>query len=621
VGLACAAALRPAAQTATTSPVHLSLRSAAGRTSFISGEPIRLEMVLTTDQPGYVVDIEGPDDATDDLTLSPTDGTMRLGAITYRDVVRTKDLSATPVVIPITLNYWVRFDRTGDYTINVATKRVTFRDMNAGFRSRPPVPAVSDKLTLHIEVLDELSEQRLVGSALSHLDAASTDATEQMRAAEELAFLPGDAAALAKYRVYSELGQQRMMISNARYAIERGFAMSRRPALILEQFERELTDLSRPISSQAVDEAAKLRMLVEHPETAAQPLSPFPSSNSADPRAGIKRRYVDEAIASLPARTGRNRIDSAVELLRVTGFPPPPVVLDIVLDGFDQLPITTRYDLTISVLHDVRDPRLTAALSHAVSEATPEYKNALIDALAARDPAAAIAPLIAELRNPGSMLLSTTIENMPKGSLTAAGSGILSALETLALSPQKNQFRMSQKAAALEMLADGSVLTDVRTFYEANKRVLGNETRARLLAYLARWDEKNGASLLREAVNADGRLIDQLSRSKNVPGLAQLSRERLFDEDTDIAVISAAALRSVGVASDRSLIEQRLARWRDAFRARAAAETREDGFAEVALFMAATDGHEWRLAGADWDRLHSACVTEHCRALTRPRRP
>jgi hypothetical protein len=273
----------------------------------------------------------------------------------------------------------------------------------------------------------------------------------------------------------------------------------------------------------------------------------------------------------------------------------------------------------ISVLHEVRDRRLTAALSRAVREAAEYEKAVLIDALAERDPAAATAPVMAELRDPKSTLLSSVIERFPKGSFVAAAPGIVSAMQTLAASPERNQFRLSQKAAALELVADGSVLADVRAFYDANRTRLGNETRARLLAYLARWDDKNGVTLLREAVSADGRLLDQLSRFKNVPGLAQLCRERLFDAETDIAVISASALRTIGVASDRLAIEQRLTRWRDAFRARTAAETQDDGFAEVALFMAATDGHEWRLTGADWDRLQSGCVTGRCRALSKPR--
>jgi hypothetical protein len=237
--------------------------------------------------------------------------------------------------------------------------------------------------------------------------------------------------------------------------------------------------------------------------------------------------------------------------------------------------------------------------------------------LAVRDPLAAVPAVISALGNPSVTLLRGTLDRLPAGSLAAAGPGVISAMRTLATSAQKNQFRIEQKAQALELVADGSVLADVLAFYDANQASLTSPARAHLLAYVTRWDAKNGPPLLRKAVMADGRLVYQLSRSKPVPGLDQLCRERLFDADIDVAVASASALQTVGLASDRSLIEQRLTQWRQAVRARGADEGPADGYIEVALFMAATDGHAWRLTGPDWERLQAGCLTERCRAMKR----
>jgi hypothetical protein len=617
-GLVCMTGLRPAAQAGTDSAVHVALRVAGGRVSFTSGEPIRLQLVVTADRPGYVIDTDGPDNATDDVSVTPANGTRIVASPRWSDVSAIGPLSATPVVVPLTLNYWVRFDRSGDYTVRVTTRRVFEKDPHdwTPARSRPPLTLTSGDVIFHVDVLDETREQYLVGPALAHIDAsASADFAEQVRAAEELAFLPGDAAALAKYHAFRDLDAR--VLANTRSVIERGFVVSRRPLLILEQFERELSDVNRALPADAISEATRLRAIVEHPELIAR-LSPPVPNDLTEPWLSIKRRYLDDALASLPARSGRNRMETAMALLRVS-MPPPATALDIVLDGFGQLPIADRYDLIISVLHDVRDPRLTTGLSRSVAEAGPEYIGPLIEALVARDPAAAIAPVMAALRDPGVILLKSSFENFPANQLVAAGPGIVLALETLAASPKaSNSFRIEQKAEALELVADGSVVPDVQAFYDANQARLSRPARAHLLAYLARWDSKNGAAFLRKAVMADGRLIDQLSRSRDLPGFDQLCRERLFDADTDIAVTSAVALRAVGVSSDRSLIEQRLAQWREMFRSRAAAaETATDGYTEEALFTAATEGREWRLTGADWDRVHAGCVTDRCRALKR----
>ena len=207
-------AIAPAQAQRTTneSPVHATLRLMGERTSFKMGEPIRLELVLTADQPGFVVDTMGGDDPSDVLIIKPEDGVHRVPRRTGRDYMSAVKLSTEPTVIELAANYWLRFDRVGAYTVSIQTRRVSPVGPDGSFSNGQPLQLTTNTVTFSIEPTNIDDEQELIASALRNLKSAVAMGlgdlafNAQIRAAEQLAFLPGDAAALEKYRQYPGIG-------------------------------------------------------------------------------------------------------------------------------------------------------------------------------------------------------------------------------------------------------------------------------------------------------------------------------------------------------------------------------------------------------------------------------
>ncbi len=577
-------------------------------------------MLVTADRPGYVIDIEGPDKATDELTVEPQNGTYSVRSRQWGDVSAIESLSSTPVVLPLTVNYWVRFEQSGDYVVRVATRRVRIKDPD-GWAPAPnlePLRLVSNEVAFHVEVLDEAHEGYLVAPAMAAVDASmSADLTEQIRAAEQLAFLPGDAAALAKFRAYRTLGSTHIS-SNARNLIRRGFAISRRPSLILDELERELIDTNRAVSAETIGDATSLRMLIEHPETRDQGSGPFPPGFGSGPWTAIRDRYVNEAMRSLSARTSRNRLESATELLHVAGRPTPPDVLDIVIGGFDQLPIDQRHDLLIGTWQEIADPRLVPSLIRGLREASPTDRDAFAAALIRIDPAAAAGPIVSALADPATVIYASTLERAPKGLLAGAGASLVAAIRAMASDPSRwRSFQLESKTSALSLVGDGSLRAEVRALFDAPDIQLTSKARIDLAGYLARWDGVEGFSTARRLAIADstGRALAGIVHAAGADSLRPLMREQLFAPAADAAATAASLLAQYGEPGDEVLIGQRLSAWQTARRADPAPITAQDGYTERDFASAIRHGRAWTLSDADAARLAAACLSDACRAV------
>src|SRR6185436_3001259 len=138
-------------------------------------------------------------------------------------------------------------------TVSLATRRV-YRRGPDGHALGLPLAIGTNPVTFRIDATSSDDEQQLIASATQHLhrsvDMGTSDAalTEQIAAAEELAFLPGDAAALEKYQWYKRLRTNSRIASNALGLLRRGFMVSRNPAVILAEVESELNDFTVGVS-------------------------------------------------------------------------------------------------------------------------------------------------------------------------------------------------------------------------------------------------------------------------------------------------------------------------------------------------------------------------------------
>src|SRR5258708_34895578 len=130
--LACAAA---AFSQDASGDVHVKLSLADNKTSYRSGDPVRLILEFTADREGYDVDTvtDKTVSPSDTLFISPDAGVSHWldeylgGGRSFRDYFSLKKLSPAPTRVEIILNSVVRFERTGKYSVWVKTRRVTQR--------------------------------------------------------------------------------------------------------------------------------------------------------------------------------------------------------------------------------------------------------------------------------------------------------------------------------------------------------------------------------------------------------------------------------------------------------------------------------------------------------------
>lgn len=481
-------AVRDAQPVADRPPVHATLRLAEGRSSFKSGEPIRLQLVLTADRPGFVADTLGADDPSDVLSISPEDGVRRFPRRGGRDYFSSQRLSRTPTVIDLAANYWARFDGAGTYTVAIQTRRVSPVGADGWRVSGQSLPLKTNAVTFRIEPTSVEDEQALIGRAVRNLQSSLTQGlSEQIRAAEELAFLPGDAAAIEKYRWFRELGANTKIPGNARGLLIRGFLMSRNPAVILTQVETDLLDLSRAVTADTILNAVSLAVAINHPN-APESASPWlPRSNSSDPYSLERARYVKLVHDSLESRTGLVKLRSAGAILDVLARNTPADVVRLIVDGFEQFPVETRTWFASGRWDVIRDKQLGPALRRTLDEVDPWSRTLIFPALIDLAPDLALEPLVQDILDPTRIISTEIVAKMPRGSLSHVAPQLLVTIEKMLNASDRELFRAEWKIEVLAVVADGAVHRDVRVLFDTYAAKLGSNARNSLLRYLAQW--------------------------------------------------------------------------------------------------------------------------------------
>jgi len=568
------------------SPVHATLRVAGGRTTFKSGEPIRLELVLTADAPGFVVDTSGLDEASDTLTISPEAGVVRFPRYGWRDVLTPQPLSSTPTVLPLTLNYWVRFDRADDYTIAIKTRRVQAVGKNGWSGDGPPVLVQSPPVTVHVDLIADAEEQELLRGAVSQLQSAIGHGFDaEIRAAEALAFLPGDAAAIEKFRQYRALAGTNAV--NARSLLHRGFLMSRHPSIILQELDAELTDPTRPISSSQIYDAVNLRVSMEFPGEVHGGLF-APEPDGTDPTSRTKTRYLDEIHDSLALRSGDVLLKTAAALVDVAGRDVWPDVKELVVTRFDDYPAETRAWLVTSEWGALRDTRLAPSLIRLLSERDAYSRRELLAPLAEIAPDAARDAIRAELKDPRSLLGPEDVANFPPATFGGEAAAVLSDVRRRAGTHDR---LTSRKAQLLAAIAGPESLDEVLALYQQCHGAFDAHARGSLLAYLTRTDPKGTAALVSLSLRAEPSvsLLYYVTQNAYSPAIDTVVKERLWGDDFGVAANAAGILLSRGTEGDRELVEARLVRWQSAHRGAAPPE-QQDADAEAHMTQVLVGG-------------------------------
>src|SRR5262249_6223294 len=167
----------------------------------------------------------------DELTVTPEAGVYHWRREVfgggYRDYFSMAKLSSAPVKIQFELNDAIRFDKPGQYSVRLTTRRV--RPSSNARDYVPPISLTTNLVTFELQAMSDEDEAKEV-KRLSDLIDAARDWQTQSKLARELAFLTGDAAAREKVRRY--VGAQGVIPGNYAAEIYYGLFIARNRALV-----------------------------------------------------------------------------------------------------------------------------------------------------------------------------------------------------------------------------------------------------------------------------------------------------------------------------------------------------------------------------------------------------
>lgn len=633
-GVAPAATASPTQELARHVQVSLSIRD--GKTVFRSGEPIRLIASFTADRPGYQVDttIDKSARPEDQIQISPEDGVFR-----WRELYSTPDaygrdygtslrLSERPVGMTMPLNYWLRFDAPGEYTVRVRTRRASA----AGERDMLPPLLTTNEVTFKVVMMtehEEEAEARRLSALLDTLPA--DDLNVQTERCQDLAFLTGDAGAREKVRRY--LHPQGRYDANWRDDLHMGLYVSRSTSLVIALLEGDMRDPTKPIADLMT--LVDLRLWMEMPALVAEAQGDMNAlrTRKRERRDAFRLEYVNEAIASLPQRNRPARRETAaslVSILRINEGGPPPAtpvplpaaVRTILVDEFAELEPMTQGYLVQQHWKDIRDPKLLPALEGMLTSSDSWVRGQPMAAILDLSPERAKPLFIAEMLKPRPDDTEAFLE-LREQTLPEMDRPLLEQITALAASPNpRDKSLLKTKTKYVARYASPAILTDIQQLYEARGSQLEHDTRVNLHAYLDRWDEAGAPERLERALAAetdDSRLLYQLAHARYSKAQDAVNRIRVESADPRTVQEAASLISAYGPADARAVLEARLNRWMNEWSGRTAElepdpkKTNPQAALQISLIRAVLNGKAWKVSEADAALLKQSCMTERCR--------
>jgi hypothetical protein len=620
--------------------VRVKLSLADDKTVYRSGEPIKLILEFTADGGGYQVDTmpDRSEPTSDAVSVSPDSGVRHwleeyLGGRGYaRDVISLANLSTGPTRVELLLNDSVRFDRAGKYSVKVTTRRVSLASPSPD--SRPPIILTTNGVSFEVQPMSAADEEREVKRLSDLLDAAHGAQAEE-KLTEELSFLTGDASSREKVRRFlNSEGRS----GNYAVHITRGLFIARDRALVLRLLEATMRDPKTPVTSALLGAVSKLRMLrdgVKENSAAGAEGAGAPFSPLGDPRfTAIQDVYVQELAGGLGARAGKSQTTTAMTVL--THLPKEPeragpmlaAVRPLLLQQFEGLhPFDQEY-LLRAYWEQLRDPALIPPLKKmlgATGVASKNIHDAALKRLIEIAPDEARAYVIAEIRDPTSLVDLEVLGGLNDKSLPEVDEALLDRIRRLASSKASfDSVYLKQKTSLAARYATGGIYGDLMQLYRDAAAKLPLESRAALLAYFARYNEQEALSLIQQTLDGlepgqDFNLLPDLTRLYYSDGLDALLVKCLDTDEPQAASTAAYLLSLHGSAGDEKVLESRLERWRkDWGRRGVEAETNLQGMVERELILALIHGKAWKLAPERVRELEQSCATRLCRQNFHP---
>ena len=614
--------------------VKLSLED--NKSVFKIGERIRLWLEFVADNDSFQLEntADGTEPQSDRLLISPDSGFTRwnleyTGGVTYlRDYVSYANLSTTPVRLPLVLNDSIRFDSPGQYTVKVETRRVSSRTKRDEYRA--PQTLVTNEVSFEIQSMNEEDEQKEVKRLSNLLDARKDPKTDD-DIAQQLSFLSGDASTKEKVRRYLNPEERRNAYNSH---MSYGLFIARNRALVLQLLESAMRDPTKPVGSSLVWTLTRIRLLRERNGIVEKPravsvlaLEP----GDADPRINeLRDGYVTELAAGLSRRSGKSQTTTAMTILSMLPKDPQaasaivPDVRRVLVQQFDSLHPFDQAGLLDRHWDQIKDISLVPAIKKILSYRGVADKNlhdAALRRLIELDPTQARSYVIEKIRDPQSVVDLDILTSLEDKSLPEVDNVLLEQIRQFAAStlPFIQIVHLKQKTALLVRYGTSNIYSEVMDIYQATKTKLPVDSRGALIAYFAKHNDDEAMTLLEEAMSG----LEKYQRIQVVHdavklhysnGMSRLLKNYLESDEPDVASTSAYLIGKYGGASDQTVLERRLRRWREEWGSRVSeADTNLGGTIERELVWALLNAKSWKLSAERAKDLKASCLTKFCR--------
>jgi hypothetical protein len=167
--------------------------------------------------------------------------------------------------------------------------------------------------------------------------------------------------------------------------------------------------------------------------------------------------------------------------------------------------------------------------------------------------------------------------------------------------------------------ATSSIYPELMTIYTENIERLTLSSRAALLAYLAKQNEREALPLIEQQLaelpaNQEFNFLPQLTSLYYSDGIEAILRKRVESDQPEIASTTAYLIGKYGDANSRKILEARLERWRQEWGAKPLeADANQQGRIESELVSALNSAKDGRIAPERVKELQQSCITKICK--------
>lgn len=623
--IVCVFVLAVTVSAQTPGDVHVNLSLAENKTVYRIGEPIVLALDFSAEREGYSVEVlpDADQARSDVLSISPDAGVthwfdeMNNKRSYLRDYLSLEKLTSVPRRLEVVINDTLRFDSPGRYTVSITTHRAGHKDM------QKRLLLTTNSVTFEVEPMSESDEAKEV-KRLAGLLATRHDWQGETQVAKQLSYFTGEPSTREKVRRFLNLERRS---GNYLSEIWAGLFIARDRALVLKLIEAALRDPNVPATTQMVQAATRLKILLtDGMREDATGASPYLEPDS-DPRTReVGDAYIVDLAAGLSKRTGDSQTTTAMTILAFLPKDPQSAsaamheLRPLLIQQFDSLGTYSQESLLRVHWEQLRDPALVPSLKKMLAPGSRLLHEVALTRLIELAPDEARPYVIAEIRDPGSVVDPKLLGGLSDESLPELDPTFLDQVRRLTALPQNVNFVMVKlKTALLVRYATPSIYQQLMELYRTIGAKLPRDGRAGLLAYFAKHNEQEALPLIEQTVaelkpEESAMLLGDLTALYYSDSIGALMKKYLETDDAALASYAAYIIGLHGTAGDREVLEARLKRWREEWSNRVAqADAQQQGRIERELIDALVRSKAWKLSDQRVRELVTSCVTQICK--------